>query len=115
MAFVGVVLIILILVGIVGATRPRTSNVQYVTTTSYVTSLQSQFVTTTQLEQVAVTQVVGTASQLVEYCFSPGGDCASVLIRWTASARTSIHVLIRNRLRSNISDQLMCLGVFVEN
>ena len=107
MSLVGAVLIVLILLGLVSATRPPSSNTQYVTTTTWVTSVQNQFVTTTRLERITVTQVTGSGTQLVEYCFSPGGDCATVLIRWISSAKTSIHVLIYSFTLDNVRDALI--------
>ena len=106
-ALVGAVLIVLILIAVIGTLRSPPGNVQYVTTTAYVTSLQNQSVTTTLLEQVTVTQITGTGAQLVEYCFSPGGDCASVLIRWISSARTSIHVLIYSFTLDNVREAVI--------
>lgn len=33
-------------------------------------------------------------ADLVEYCFSPGGNCANVVVKWIERANSSIHVLI---------------------
>ena len=106
-ALAGAVLIVLILIGLAGGTRPPTSSVKYVTTTSYVTSVRNELVTTTRLEQITVTEVTGSGTQLVEHCFSPGGDCATVLIRWISSAKTSIHVLIYSFTLDNVRDALI--------
>ncbi len=46
------------------------------------------------------TVIVATSSQvqapvdLVEYCFSPGGNCANIVVKWINRANTTVHVLI---------------------
>ncbi len=48
----------------------------------------------------STTIYVTTSSQvqapvdLVEYCFSPGGNCASIVVKWINRANSSVHVLI---------------------
>ena len=112
-ALIGAAFIILILIGAVAASRPARTSTQYVTTTlqvtntSYVTSVQNQFVTTTRLEQTTVTQVTGTGAQLVEYCFSPRGNCAAVLIKWIDQASKSVHVLVYVFTLDNVRDALI--------
>jgi phosphatidylserine/phosphatidylglycerophosphate/cardiolipin synthase-like enzyme len=85
---IGAIVIILIL--IVASIPKVPVSQQYVTTT------QTQLMTTTQFQTVTVTQTVqtGAPAQLVEYCFSPGGNCANRIIYWIGRANTSIHVLI---------------------
>jgi phosphatidylserine/phosphatidylglycerophosphate/cardiolipin synthase-like enzyme len=84
-ATVAIVLILIV------ASAPRVPVSQ-----QYVTTTQTQLLTTTQFETTTVTQTVqtGAPSPLVEYCFSPGGDCASRIIYWIGRANSSIHVLI---------------------
>jgi phosphatidylserine/phosphatidylglycerophosphate/cardiolipin synthase-like enzyme len=44
---------------------------------------------------------------LVEYCFSPGGDCANVVIRWIKLATSSLHVLIYSFTLNQVSDAIV--------
>ncbi len=59
------------------------------------------------------TVYLGTASQvrarvdLVEYCFSPGGDCAGVVVKWIGRANSSVHVLIYTFTLNNVANALM--------
>lgn len=47
------------------------------------------------------------ASGLVEYCFSPGGNCADRVTYWIGRANSSVHVLIYSFTLSNIRDALI--------
>jgi hypothetical protein len=102
-ALAALIIIILIGVGAMEALRPAT------TTTVYVTTTQNQLVTSTQLQTLTVTQVTATGAQtqLVEYCFSPSGNCASVLIKWINHASKSVHVLIYSFTLDNVRDALV--------
>jgi phospholipase D len=55
--------------------------------------------------------VVDSGSQsshdLVEYCFSPGGDCASVVVKYIDQANVSIHILIYSFTLNSIGDALL--------
>ncbi len=59
------------------------------------------------------TVYLGTASQvrarvdLVEYCFSPGEDCAGVVVKWIGRANSSVHVLIYTFTLNNVANALM--------
>jgi len=67
--------------------------------------------TLTSVQQVSVTQTTTVAGQgqsgLVEYCFSPGGNCASVIIRYINQAQVSIHVLIYSFTLNDVRDALI--------
>jgi len=61
-------------------------------------------ITTTSLQQVTVTR---TGSGLVEYAFSPGRQCASLVIKWIQKSNSTIHVLIYSFTLDNIRDALI--------
>jgi cardiolipin hydrolase len=103
-AFAALIIIVLVAIGAAGAFLPATTTTRYITNTLYVTTTQSQPVTLTELQTLTAT---GAQTHLVEYCFSPGGNCANVLIRWISSARTSIHVLIYSFTLDNVRDALI--------
>lgn len=48
-----------------------------------------------------------TKPDLLEYCFSPGGNCSDVIIRWITRANSSIHILIYSFTLDNIRDALI--------
>jgi phosphatidylserine/phosphatidylglycerophosphate/cardiolipin synthase-like enzyme len=71
----------------------------------YHTTSNIGVVTTTRL---ATTTVQGSGQpDLVEYCFSPSGDCSSVVIKWIKRATSSIHVLIYSFTLNQVSDALI--------
>jgi phospholipase D len=74
-----------------------------------VTTTQTQLVTTTQYQTITVTETIqtGAARQLLEYCFSPGGNCASVVVKWIDRANSSIHILIYSFTLSQIGDAIV--------
>jgi len=100
-AMIGAIVIILIL--LVASIPKVPVSQQYVTTTL------TQSFTTTQFQTVTVTQTVqtGVPNPLVEYCFSPGGNCASRIIYWIGRANSSIHVLIYSFTLDSIRDGLL--------
>jgi len=102
-ALAALVITVLVVIGAAGAFLSPT------TTTRYITTTQSQLVTSTQLQTITVTQVTatGTQTQLLEYCFSPGGNCANVLIKWINQASKSVHVLIYSFTLDNVRDALI--------
>ena len=51
------------------------------------------------------TQTVG--NQIVEYCFSPGGRCDRVVIKYINAANQSIHIVIYSFTMANIKDALV--------
>jgi phospholipase D len=63
------------------------------TTYSGIGRVVTEQVTMTQMATTAITVQPG-AQDLVQYCFSPGGDCANLVIYWIGRANSSIHVLI---------------------
>ena len=63
----------------IGAAFSSSPNPPHATTTT-------AFVTTSPQVQAAV--------DLVEYCFSPGGNCVSLVVKWIDRANSSVHVLI---------------------
>lgn len=62
-------------------------------------STTSVFVTTTYSAQ-------GQAG-LVEYCFSPGGSCSSLVVKWINRANSSVHVLIYSFTLTDITNALI--------
>lgn len=62
-------------------------------------STKPVFVTTTSQVQAPV--------ELVEHCFSPGGNCASIVVKWINRANSSVHVLIYSFTLDAIRDSLI--------
>jgi len=58
------------------------------------------------IPKVPVTQT-GASAQLVEYCFSPGGNCADVIVRWVDHANVSLHVLIYSFALDSLGDAVI--------
>jgi phosphatidylserine/phosphatidylglycerophosphate/cardiolipin synthase-like enzyme len=77
--------------------------------TQYASTTQTQFVTSTQFQTVTATQTIPTGgpNPLIEYCFSPGGNCANVVIKWIDRANNSIHILIYSFTLSQIADAIV--------
>ena len=100
---IGVVLILLVFVVVlaVGPWRGPFSGAGTVNVTRTVTEPFTETVTVTENAQT------GTGNQLLEYCFSPGGDCASVITRWIDRAKVSVHVLIYDFTLNKIGDAVM--------
>jgi phospholipase D len=74
-------------------------------------SVSSEGLSTTVYVQ---TQVAG--QQIVEYCFSPGGRCDRVIIKYINAANQSIHIVIYSFTMANIKDALVAAkrrGVYV--
>ena len=51
---------------------------------------------TRHVENSTTTLTIGSGSgrQIAEYCFSPGGNCDQILIKYIDQAKSSIHILI---------------------
>jgi len=64
-----------------------------------------QTITVAQTVTSAATQSIG--GSLVRYCFSPGGNCASVLVSLINNADISVHVLIYSFTLDNVADALI--------
>jgi phosphatidylserine/phosphatidylglycerophosphate/cardiolipin synthase-like enzyme len=107
--FAVLIILVLIIIAGVGATHAPTTTTQYVTNTLYLTTTQSQPVTLTELQTITVTQVTATGAQtqLVEYCFSPKGNCANILVKWINQASKSVHVLIYSFTLDKVRDALI--------
>jgi hypothetical protein len=73
----------------------------------YVTTTQTQSFMTTQFQTVTQTVQTSGPSPLMEYCFSPGGNCASVIVKWIDRANSSIHILIYEFSLSQIGDAII--------
>jgi phosphatidylserine/phosphatidylglycerophosphate/cardiolipin synthase-like enzyme len=61
---------------------------------------------------LSTTTVTGTLStlgsaDLLQHCFSPGGNCARLLISWFDKAQVSIHALIYSFTLNNVRDALI--------
>lgn len=63
--------------------------------------------TTTSTTVIETTSITQTSGELLEYCFSPHGDCASVVVRYIDAARTSVHVLIYDFTLDTLSAALV--------
>lgn len=65
----------------------------------------------TVTEHLTVTSVVNpthsSQSDMAEYCFSPGGNCADVVIRWIQRATDSIHVLMYSFTPNEVADAVI--------
>lgn len=89
---VGLVLLIIgLVVGFQIGTRVSSANVQSSTTTVYAS-------TTTSIQGPA---------DLIGYCFSPGGNCADVVVDWINRANGSVHVLIYSFTLNQVSNALI--------
>ena len=53
------------------------------------------------------TTTVEGPTDLVQYCFSPGGNCDQVLVSWINKANVSVHVLIYEFTLSDVSQALI--------
>ena len=68
----------------------------------------SRTVVTESLTVTSTTTNLGLPSAaLVEYCFSPGGNCASRVVYWIGRANSSIHILIYTFTLDTISNALI--------
>ncbi len=93
-AAAGIIMLIMgLVVGFqIGAAFSSGSNQPRATTTP-------AFVTTSPEVQAPV--------DLVEYCFSPGGNCVSLVVKWIDHANSSVHVLIYSFTLDAIRDSLI--------
>jgi phosphatidylserine/phosphatidylglycerophosphate/cardiolipin synthase-like enzyme len=48
-----------------------------------------------------------TRPDILQYCFSPGGDCGSVIIHWISRANSSIHILIYSFTLDDVREALI--------
>jgi len=64
------------------------------------------FTTTSTTTLTATTSVEGP-NDLVQYCFSPGGNCDQILVSWINRANSSVHVLIYEFTLSDVSQALI--------
>jgi len=71
----------------------------------------TQRVTTTNQLTKTLTSISFTTLQspeeLIQYCFSPGGNCANIIIYWVQRANKSIHVLIYSFTLNAIAEALI--------
>ena len=66
--------------------------------------------TSSQVITQHITQTVYSGSsqpQILEYCFSPNGNCDQVLIKYINQARSSIHIMIYEFTLKNIETSLV--------
>jgi phosphatidylserine/phosphatidylglycerophosphate/cardiolipin synthase-like enzyme len=63
-------------------------------------------ITTTTTAPPNTTATAGS-SQIVEHCFSPGGNCDQVVVKWINSATVSVHVLIYSFTLQDIAQALV--------
>jgi phosphatidylserine/phosphatidylglycerophosphate/cardiolipin synthase-like enzyme len=64
-------------------------------------------ITKTATLTVAATVGPHTKNELLQYCFSPGGECSSIIIQWIGRANTSIHILIYSFTLDDVRDALI--------
>jgi phosphatidylserine/phosphatidylglycerophosphate/cardiolipin synthase-like enzyme len=64
-------------------------------------------ITNTVTLTAAVTVGPQTKNELLQYCFSPGGECSDIIIQWIGRANTSIHVLIYSFTLDDVRDALI--------
>ena len=62
---------------------------------------------TQSLTVTNTTSLGNSPAGLVEYCFSPGGNCADQVIYWIGRANSSIHILIYSFTLDTISNALI--------
>jgi phosphatidylserine/phosphatidylglycerophosphate/cardiolipin synthase-like enzyme len=100
---IGIVLVLLILVLVLAVApwRGLFSGGGSVNATQTITEPLTETVTVTENAQT------GTSNQLLEYCFSPGADCASVVTKWIDRAKVSVHVLIYDFTLDRIGDAVV--------
>jgi len=55
---------------------------------------------------VSTTSPTGV-NAIVSYCFSPGGDCAQVVVSWILRANSSIHIMIYEFTLQSIANALI--------
>jgi len=60
-----------------------------------------------QTMTVTATAVISQGSGLVQYCFSPGGNCDSVVIAWIDRANVSVHVMMYSFTLESVSNALI--------
>lgn len=69
---------------------------------------RSSAVTVTMTNTVTATTTMAMAGQpLVQYCFSPEGRCAGILVYWFDRANVSIHSLIYSFTLNSVRDVLI--------
>ena len=56
---------------------------------------------------ITITEYSGSGRQIVEYCFSPGGNCDQILIKYITQAKSSIHILIFEFTLRNVMSSLI--------
>jgi hypothetical protein len=63
----------------------------------------------TQFQTVRVAQTIPTGgpNPLIEYWFSPGGNCANVVIKWIDRANSTIHILVYSFTLSEIANAIV--------
>ena len=89
--------------GLVAYSGQVTTTTRSITLTNVATSTQqitSYRTTTSMIQQLG-------AAGLVEYAFSPGGNCAGVVVKWIGKANNTIHILVYNFTLAGIRDALI--------
>lgn len=64
-------------------------------------------VTVTVTRAAATTVQSPAKSELLQYCFSPGGNCSSIIVQWVERANSSIHILIYSFTLDEVRDALI--------
>ena len=49
----------------------------------------------------------GSSGQILEYCFSPGGNCDQVIIKYINQASSSVHIMVYEFRLKSIEDSLV--------
>lgn len=74
---------------------------------SYTLPVTSSSVSSERFTTTVYVQTQNVGNQIVEYCFSPGGRCDRVIIKYINAANQSIHIVIYSFTMANIKDALV--------
>lgn len=74
---------------------------------SYTSPTVSSSVSSEGLPTTVYVQTQVAGKQIVEYCFSPGGRCDRMIIKYINTANQSIHIVIYSFTMANIKDALV--------
>ena len=61
----------------------------------------------TVMSTITIVTQGNTGQQIVEYCFSPGGKCDQVLIKYINQAKSSIHIMIYEFTLTDVESALV--------
>lgn len=90
-------LIVGLFIGASPASTPRTSSEPNTVTSLVTTTMQLTATTITNLQ----------SPDILGACFSPGGNCADLVVYWIGRANSSIHIMIYSFTLENVGDALI--------